>query len=101
MSAVKPPKTLGDAGKHAWNTVTSKYELRADELRVLEDACATIDMVAFLTEIWEREGKPILTKGSMGQEVIHPIIGELRAQRAQAARLVAQLKLPDDAEGAP
>jgi hypothetical protein len=39
------------------------------------------------------------TKGSMGQLVIHPLIGELRAQRSARAALLRQLKLPDDASG--
>jgi hypothetical protein len=35
------------------------------------------------------------TKGSMGQLVIHPIIGEVRTQRMARNALWRQLKLPD------
>ena len=54
-------------------------------------------MVAALTSVWEEEGRPVTTKGSMGQQVIHPLIGEIRTQRAARNALWRQLKLPDDA----
>ena len=81
---------------------TTRYArvLRTDELRTLEDACATTDMIAALTAIWEDEGRPVTTKGSMGQQVIHPLIGEIRTQRAARNALWRQLKLPDDPSGA-
>ena len=69
------------------------------ELLTLEDACAATDMVAALTSVWEGEGRPVTTKGSMGQQVIHPLIGEIRTQRAARNALWRQLKLPDDAAG--
>jgi hypothetical protein len=58
-------------------------------------------MIADLRSAWEESGRPMLTKGSMGQDVIHPLIGELRTQEAQKASLLARLKLPDDASGEP
>lgn len=97
MSKPKPPSTLASAGKAVWSAVVAKYDLRADELVTLEDACAASDMVAALTSVWEDEGRPVTTKGSMGQQVIHPLIGEIRTQRAARNALFRQLKLPDDA----
>lgn len=95
MSKPKPPETLAKPGQKVWQDVVSKYDLRVDELRTLEDACAATDMIAALTSVWEDEGRPVTTKGSMGQQVIHPLIGEIRAQRAARNKLWAQLKLPD------
>lgn len=92
----KVPETLGNEGKRVWNLVTSKYDLRPDELLTLEDACAASDMIAGLAKAWEDEGRPLTTKGSMGQQVIHPLIGEIRTQRAARNALWRQLKLPDD-----
>lgn len=100
MSKPKPPATLADAGKALWRSVSDKYELRADELAVLEAACKTADMIATLDKEWDALGKPFLTRGSMGQDVIHPLIGERRAQQSQIAKLLGQLKLPDDTSGA-
>lgn len=100
MSKPQPPESLADAGKELWAAVVEPYDLRVDELTVLEAACKTADMIAILDREWNGMGKPFLTKGSMGQDVIHPLIGELRAQHAQLARLLGLLKLPDDVSGA-
>ena len=100
MSKPKPPASLSIAGKSLWGEVVSKYDLRVDELAVLESACKTADMIATLDKEWDALGKPFLTRGSMGQDVIHPLIGERRAQQSQLAKLLAQLKLPDDNAGA-
>ena len=95
MPSIDPPSTLADAGKSLWGAVTSAYGLRPDELVILEDACAATDMLAALETAWVEDGKPMTTKGSMGQQVIHPLIGEIRAQRAFRDTAVARLKLPD------
>lgn len=101
MSKPKPPpKSLAAAGATLWRNVMKSYDLRVDELAVLESACKTADMIAILDREWEGLGKPFLTRGSMGQDVIHPLIGERRAQQAQLAKLLAQLKLPDEVTGA-
>lgn len=96
MTAKTPaPDTLASAGKALWVRIVDTYDLRADELATLEDACAATDMIAALTSVWEDEGRPVTTKGSMGQQVIHPLIGEIRTQRAARNALWRQLKLPD------
>lgn len=97
MSKPKPPATLNAAGKALWIAVNAKYDLRVDEFAVLESACKTSDMIATLDKEWDALGKPFLTRGSMGQDVIHPLIGERRAQQSSQAALFRQLKLPDDA----
>jgi hypothetical protein len=99
MSKSKAPESLGSAGSAVWKAITGKYELRDDELATLEDACAITDMIAALTEAWAEDGKPMTTKGSMGQQVIHPLIGEIRTQRLARNALWRQLKLPDDVGG--
>ena len=100
MSKPKAPVTLSDAGKALWGNVVKSYDLRVDELAVLESACKTADMIALLDKEWNAAGKPFLTRGSMGQDVIHPLIGELRTQQAALARLLGLLKLPDEVSGA-
>lgn len=93
------PETLATAGVALWSEVVKSYDLRADELATLEDACSITDMVSALSSAWGELGKPLTTKGSMGQEVIHPLIGEIRTQRMARNSLWRQLKLPDDAGG--
>jgi hypothetical protein len=101
MSTVKPPKDLRDAGKAVWESIASKYELRPDEVTRLEAACRTADVIGMLEDAWRELGFPMVSVGSMKQEVIHPLIGEIRTQRSSLASLLAGLKLPDDAAGAP
>ena len=90
----KPPTTLGKSGSALWREVLAKYELRADELRILEDACAERDLIEQLSAALQ--GAPMIVKGSMGQEVINPIVSELRQHRSTFASLMRQLKLPDE-----
>lgn len=91
----KAPAVLAEAGTRLWERVVKDYTLRVDELRILEAACQTTDTIAGIDKTWNELGQPYLTTGSTGQDVVHPLIGERRAQQAQLAKLLAQLKLPD------
>lgn len=99
MSKPEPPASLESAGATLWSDVVGKYDLRVDELAVLEAACKTVDMIATLDAAWAELGKPFITRGSMGQDVIHPLIGERRTQQSALAALFRQLKLPDEVGG--
>lgn len=92
----RAPAGLGPAGRALWNDVLKTYTLRVDEERILADACFERDLISRL----EREMKTAETivKGSMGQPTINPMISELRQHRGTFARLMGQLKLPDDAQ---
>lgn len=95
MSKPKPPAVLADAGKVMWVEILKDYDLRADELRTLEDACAATDMLAELMNAWSDLGRPYISRGSMGQEVEHPLIGSIDKQRKARQAFIRQLKLPD------
>lgn len=82
-----------DAGNDLWSRVTSDYELRPDELRVLTDACHAADLIESMQALLSSES--LLADGSMGQMVVNPLVSELRMQRTAFAQLVRQLKLPD------
>lgn len=99
MSKPKPPVSLEATGVTLWRDVVAKYDLRVDELAVLEAACKTADMIATLDKEWIALGRPFITRGSMGQDVIHPLIGERRTQQSALAALFRQLKLPDEVSG--
>lgn len=94
--AEEAPAGLADEGKSLWSGITGKYELRPDELATLEDICRMKDMIAALDAAWSAEGRPLKTRGSMGQEVTHPFISEIRTHRMACNALWRQLKLPDD-----
>lgn len=96
-SKTPAPDSLNDAGRKLWSDITGKYVLRADELVTLEDVCAATDLIASLQREWIDLGRPSMTRGSMGQEVEHPLIGSIDKQRKMRNALWRQLKLPDDA----
>lgn len=97
MATPKPPKGIGTAGSELWSGIAGKYELRADERRVLQDACALADTVSILEDAMV--GQPLITKGSTGQDVLNPLLAEQKTHRQALSRLLAQLKLPDDEAG--
>lgn len=96
MAKVAAPKGLSASSRKLWTAVTGKYDLRADELRVLEDACRESDLIDALGEA--AESAEMIVTGSQGQPVINPLISELRQHRATLAGLLRQLKLPDEAD---
>lgn len=91
---VAAPEGLAPSGSRLWKDVTSAYELRPDELRVLESACRTTDMIVRLEGAFD--GQPMVVTGVGGQLKTHPIIQEVRAQRTVLACLLKQLRLPDE-----
>jgi hypothetical protein len=88
------PAGLGDRAKVLWEGVTSKYALRVDELDVLRQACAEVDLIDAMFE--RQKSEDLIAVGSMGQPVIAPLVAEIRQHRSTLARLLAQLKLPDE-----
>lgn len=95
--ALEPPAELQDAvqvaGLRLWRSIIPKYSLRPDELRILEDACHEANVIGRLQQ--ELDVSPLVTAGSMGQEVAHPTVSEVRQHRTALRALLAQLKLPD------
>lgn len=96
-SAARPVGLLGSAD--VWDSVTDKYELRRDELRLLEDACREMDLIDRMTA--ELADRDFFTVGSMGQPVVSPLVAEVRQHRMTLTSLLRALKLPDDAGAAP
>jgi hypothetical protein len=72
------------------------YQLRPDELRILEAACRTADNIVQLDA--ELKDADVLVEGSKGQDVVNPLFGEVRLQRLAFGRLLSHLGL-DDADG--
>lgn len=96
-SGPKAPAGLKVAGRALWDGITSKYGLRADELRILEDAAFEADLISVLRT--GMAGADLIVRGSQGQEVINPLISELRQHRSTLASLLRQLKLPEESAG--
>lgn len=96
----KDVKSLGELGVALWDETLKTYELTAHERSLLHQACRTLDLIESMRLRVERDG--VMSKGSMGQPVTHPLLGELRQNRSLFATLVRTLGLPDvDESGAP
>ncbi|MEV7654667.1 hypothetical protein AB0O39_10895 [Streptomyces anulatus] len=89
-----PPAGLGDKALVVWTEISEGYDLRIDELRVLEDACREIDLIERLEA--DLQHAELIVTGSMGQPVASPLVQELRQHRGVLARLLGWLKLPDE-----
>lgn len=87
------PKGIGPSGRALWNSIAKIYDLRPDEKRILTDACREADLIAQMDTDYKKS--TLMVKGSMGQPVVNPLVAELRQHRGVLARLLAQLKLPD------
>lgn len=96
MAAKKPPAPAG-LGLHAealWKRITKLYELRPDELRILEDACREADLIDRLEK--ELTDADLVVHGSQGQPVANPLVSEIRQHRTALRSMLAGLKLPDE-----
>ena len=94
--AKQAPVGLGPEAKKVWKEVISSFELRADEVRILEDACREIDLIERMEKALGTES--LIVKGSMGQPAPNPLIPELRQHRATFKTLIQSLKLPEEDE---
>lgn len=93
------PTGLGERGSALWDSVTSRYGLRPDELAILADACHEADIIERLKA--EFATRDLITTGSMGQDVAAPHVSEIRQHRATLSALLSKLRLPDDDSAAP
>lgn len=91
---ISAPRGLENKGKRIWKDVTANYELRTDELDILEDICRESDLIDRLEK--DLEGAELMVRGSQGQDVANPLVSEIRQHRATKKALWASLKLPDD-----
>lgn len=88
------PRGLGNAGKKLWRSVIGEFDLRGDELRILEDACRSADLIDRLENAMS--DAPLIVRGSMGQPVANSLLTEIRQHRATLANLLRGLKLPNE-----
>lgn len=87
------PVGLKDAGRQLWDETLTVYKLAEHEKAVLAQACHTLDLVNAMRNRVARDG--IMSTGSMGQDVVNPLIGEMRQQRQLLSSLLKALDLPD------
>lgn len=90
------PAGITGKGKVLWDGVVRLYDLRPDELRILEDAAREAVLIDKLDRTLGAGS--VLVEGSRGQTRVSPIVSEIRQHRSTLARLLTSLHLPDDPE---
>ncbi len=98
MEAVRKPLGLEARGGALWDDITTAWELRADEFRILEHASRTLDDLDRLQKALV--SADLIVQGSQRQPRRSPLIAEVRAHRELLSRLLRQLDLPDVQEPA-
>lgn len=88
MSDAQAPDGLGPRGSALWEAVVEAFEFFADEAEVLAEACRTVDLLDAL-ESELRERGPVDAEGK-----VSPIVGALRANRAELRHALASLGIP-------
>ena len=94
MAKVKAPTDLKKDGLELWKSITDDYDLRVDEKATLASTCRATDRIALMRD--ELGQMALMLTGSTGQQVVNPLVAEIRAHEAQVAGLLSKLKLPDD-----
>lgn len=93
MGEQKAPPGLGESGLTLWEDVTGRFDLDAENLGTLVDACRARDRLDVLATVLA-ESEP-LVQTSQGVKP-HPVFTEMRSTELAYARLVASLRLPED-----
>ena len=96
-ATLRAPAGLGARGRRLWKSVHSDFALSETERTLLIEACRCLDDIEALQAAVA--GAPMMTTGSRDQDIVHPLRGELRSQRLLLAKLLAQLDVPEEAEG--
>jgi hypothetical protein len=85
------PRGLGTEGQKLWKGVVAEFNLSLEphKQRILFDACKTADVIKRLDDA--ARSAPLTVRGSMGQEVINPVVGQAQVARGQLAQLLGRL----------
>jgi phage terminase small subunit len=89
-----PPAGIGPAGRKVWRDTLSDYTLTPAEISVLHALCTATDQLRRI-ENAIKGLRSLVSNGSQGQLVGHPLLGEYRAHAETVRKLAAQLALPD------
>jgi phage terminase small subunit len=93
MISPRAPAHLSLASRRLWNSIQRDFELRDDELSVLELALKSLDRARNAAERLDNEG--LTLPGRTGDRV-HPLVAVERSASLTFGRLMRQLGLSDD-----
>src|SRR5690349_2709344 len=93
------PSGLGNHGRRLYSSIVGDWELTDREAELLLLAARQADDVARLETAIRKHGT--MVRGSTGQVVLNPAVGEARQGRMAIGRLLAQLNLQGDEDEVP
>jgi hypothetical protein len=91
------PTGTAAAGRRLWREVLTRFDLDEHETAVLRECVRTVDQLDALDATIRRDGVVVLN--ARGRQVAHPALVEARQHRTVLMRLIASLRLPEDAAG--
>ncbi len=92
MSVLSAPSGLGAAGRRLWRELTDAYEFSPGELETVRQACRVSDVLDRIDRALV--DADVVTKGSRGQPVRHPLLDASVDNRALLDQLLRSLALP-------
>jgi phage terminase small subunit len=95
MISPRAPAHLSTQSRRVWNTTLAAYELRDDELGLLELALTALDRAS---EAGKRLDSVGLTLPGRAGDRVHPLVSVERSASLTAAKLLRQLGLGEDDE---
>jgi phage terminase small subunit len=98
MKSARAPSHLTPQSRALWNSIQRDYELRDDELRLLDLALTALDRAVEAGKRLDSEG---LTLPGRAGDRVHPLVSVERSASLTAAKLLRQLGLSDDDVVAP
>ena len=90
----KPPPGLSSRARRFWTETLIECELNTAGMAALESAVQTMTVIDQTMREWKKAGSPMMSRGSMGQEVEHPMLASLRSNRAALDRHIKAMGLP-------
>ena len=94
------PSGLSTAGKRLWGEIVGglppAWEFDQREQAILRAACMQADDLDALEKAIKRHG--VTSTGSRKQLIVNPAVTEARLARAQLARLLGEVAIPDAEE---
>jgi phage terminase small subunit len=88
----KPPPRLSAASRKLWRHIVEIYDMREDELAVLEEAVRALDRAAEAREHLRKDG--LVLPGRFGPRA-HPMQAVENSAALRGAKLLRQLGLGD------
>jgi hypothetical protein len=100
METPKTPKGLQPAGRRYYRQMVQEYVFDVEGLELLRQAAHEVDLIDRLQGQIDAD-ETLVVRGSQGQPVSHPAVGEIRQHRQALIALTRALQLPSEDENAP